>query len=126
MALKKMRPKLATLGKELIFTTVLCYLVASGPLLGLNFLGFGAAGVAKGSIAAMLQARFPNVAAKSLFSVAQSAGATGVTFKKLGAVAGLSRLGADGLIQALERAGLIDEEFRQLLHRKKQQMRSKL
>ncbi|KAK4062587.1 uncharacterized protein Triagg1_9828 [Trichoderma aggressivum f. europaeum] len=50
--------------------------VVAAPFLG--GLGFGAAGVAQGSLAAAIQASFGPIAAKSLFAVLQSAGAGGM------------------------------------------------
>ena len=60
------------------FTYVLLIIVVCACLLCcLRGLGFGAAGVVVGSVAAALQAIIGNVAAGSTFAIAQSIGATG-------------------------------------------------
>ncbi|CAE6511380.1 unnamed protein product [Rhizoctonia solani] len=81
--------------------------VAATPLLG-----FGAGGVAAGSLAAAIQSAFYGAAvpAGSLFAILQSIGATGVIGPALiaglggGAVCGLSRIAVDVLARAYQAA----------------------
>lgn len=73
---------------------------------GLGFIayGFGSTGIAAGSFAAAAQAGTGNVIAGSIFSVLQSAGATGV-FSTLAAAGGAAAGGsaaAVGVIKHLE------------------------
>ena len=66
--------------KWLLISATIGFLVAAGPVIGLKLLGFTAAGVAKGSLAAMIQSTFPLVGASTWFAWAQSAAATGSAF----------------------------------------------
>jgi hypothetical protein len=58
-------------------------LAVAGVGLGATVAGFGAAGIAVGSIAAGIQSSIGNVAAGSLFATMQSLGATGTTFSAM-------------------------------------------
>ena len=59
-----------------------------GVPVALTVAGFGATGVAAGSVAAAVQSSIGSVAAGSTFAVLQSAGAAGISWLITGAIAG--------------------------------------
>jgi len=122
-----------------LISAVLGVLVAAGPVLGMKLLGFSAAGIVKGSVAAALPSKLPLVAAGSWFAWAQSASATGAITAigaKLWLWSGMAFL-SSGLVYQGKRIfamtdrqllltvaenGLVDEELRSMLHQPRSKM----
>lgn len=127
-ALKLLFSDPARVGSLTLQCSVLFFLVAVGPALGLKLLGFKATGIAAGSIAASIQSTFPLITAGSWFAWAQSLGAmagswgSGVLCWKTG-LGAASCLTAGSfrdrkLLEEVLKHGLMDEKMRELLHRK--------
>ena len=126
-ALKLMFQNPGDFSKPIMMSALLGFLVAVGPLVGLKLLGFTAAGVAKGSVAALIQSTFPNVAAGSWFAWGQSTAALKVfgwagmglttTFASTVGikVAELTAFGDKELLNNILKRGLMDSKMRELL-----------
>jgi hypothetical protein len=126
-ALKLMFQNPGDFSKPIMMSALLGFLVAVGPLVGLKLLGFTAAGVAKGSVAALIQSTFPNVAAGSWFAWGQSTaalkvfggagmGLTTAFASTVGIkVAELTALGDKELLNDILKRGLMDSKMRELL-----------
>lgn len=98
---KKIQKKRSTLEK-VGWVAVGAGVVVAAPCIGMALAGFGTGGIVAGSTAAGIQSGIGNVVAGSLFSMAQSAGATG--WFAAGAAYGTSSAAAGGAAVALSKA----------------------
>mmetsp|Transcript_126739 Transcript_126739/g.354870 ORF Transcript_126739/g.354870 Transcript_126739/m.354870 type:complete len:205 (+) Transcript_126739:3-617(+) len=119
-----------SVGKATLVGVVFFFLVFTGPVVGLKLLGFSAAGIVKGSVAASIQATFPLISSGSWFAMAQSASATGavwfpMTSAVVGGLGSWITLGGEKLMITSDwqlfglvlKYSLVDDTLRDLLHR---------
>eukprot|EP00428_Durinskia_dybowskii_P026504 CAMPEP_0170234102 /NCGR_PEP_ID=MMETSP0116_2-20130129/16797_1 /TAXON_ID=400756 /ORGANISM="Durinskia baltica, Strain CSIRO CS-38" /LENGTH=209 /DNA_ID=CAMNT_0010484897 /DNA_START=52 /DNA_END=681 /DNA_ORIENTATION=- len=121
--------KSGLVAKATLIGVVVGFLVFAGPSIGLKLLGFGASGVARGSVAAAIQATFPLVARGTWFAWAQSVSMSGAAWlPTTGLITGagawfemagrrIAVFSDQQLLELLVRYSLVDERMRSLLSR---------